>query len=277
MPLKIKIKSGLRKGLDFLFVKSIRDAVKEQKLGESARTLKALVPDITDTRTRTKLDVLACAKSRGLHAFQMSLLNNVLYEFERPVVVDIGDASGTHLQYLLGLYKNKKDIQCMGVNLDAEAVKRIKEKGLDAIHARAEEVEKYNVHPDVFLSFEMLEHLMDPCRFLHDLSLITSVKYFVITVPFLRNSRVGMRHIRQGIKAPVYAENTHIFEFSPGDWRLLFQHSGWSVEEEKVYLQYPRRGLLRFTSSLWRKFDFEGYYGAVLKRDPAWLNCYADW
>ena len=66
-------------------------------------------------------------------------------------IVDIGDSAGTHLLYLNELFG---EIRSLSVNLDVNAVKKIKQKGLDAIHARAEELEKFNINADLFLSFQ---------------------------------------------------------------------------------------------------------------------------
>lgn len=198
----------------------------------------------------------------------------MINEFENPVIVDIGDSAGTHLQYLTGLYSN---IKCLSVNLDKEAVERIRAKGLNAVHARAEDLDQYNINVDIFLSFQVLEHIMNPCSFLHKLSEKTNTKYFVVTVPYVRKSRVGLHHIRRSASETVKAENTHIFELSPEDWKLIVRHSGYDIVKERVYLQYPKRSFYRLTKYLWRRFDFEGFYGLILKRDNSWSSKYSDW
>lgn len=193
------------------------------------------------------------------------------------MIVDVGDSSGTHLQYILGLYPQGKDARCLSVNLDENAVKKIKQKGLEAMNVRAEDLYKYNISADLFLCFEMLEHLTDPSRFLYGLSAKTKAKYLIVTVPYVKSSRVGLHHIRLSDTDAVCAERTHIFELSPEDWKLIMRHSGWEVVKEKLYLQYPRRSFLRITSPLWKRFDFEGFYGLVLKKDDTWSSKYKDW
>ncbi|MDD5434875.1 MAG: hypothetical protein PH343_05540, partial [Nitrospira sp.] len=94
---------------------------------------------------------------------------------------------------------------------------------------------------------------------------------------YLAQSRVGLHHVRQLLKTEVSAETTHIFELSPADWKLIFMHAGWSVYYDKIYFQYPSHGLLRLTKSLWKKMDFEGFYGAVLIRDTSFSKLYKDW
>ncbi|KKL99163.1 hypothetical protein LCGC14_1817200 [marine sediment metagenome] len=126
----------------------------------------------------------------------MEFVNEIIQELKKPVIVDIGDSAGAHLQYIMGLYSKNKDIKCLSVNLDEKAVRKIREKGLEAIHARAEDLHKYDVNADIFLCFELLEHLMNPCQFLYELSSRTNVKYLIVTIPYVRGSRVGLHHIR---------------------------------------------------------------------------------
>lgn len=190
------------------------------------------------------------------------------------MIVDVGDSAGTHLQYIRSIYENK-NIKCMSVNLDVKAVERIKAKGLDAIKARAEDLSKYNINADIFLCFELVEHLMDPCHFLHEAR--GWCKYLIITVPYLKDSRVGLHHVRGGNKDDVCAESTHIFELDPEDWKLFVKHAGWKIVKEKIYYHYPKRSFLYITKYLWKKYDFEGFYGLILMKDDTWSSKYKDW
>jgi len=72
----------------------------------------------------------------------------------------------------------------------------------------------------------------------------------------------------------VVPENTHIFELAPNDWRLIFLHSGWEIVGEEIYRQYPSKCPLRLMKAYWKKCDFEGFYGAILRRNRAWAQCY---
>ena len=272
------IKPFLRETLRSVMKTSIEKASKEQSLKNIADKLAEIVPDMTDQYSTLKVDnPYVKVKVRNQHAFQISLVNEIIGELEKPTIVDIGDSAGTHLQYIIGLHSKNKKVQCLSVNLDGEAVEKIKQKGFDAVNARAEDLHKYNIDADIFLCFETLEHLMNPCHFLHELSTKTNAKYMVITVPYLKNSRVGLHHIRGGGLRNVYAENTHIFELSPNDWKLLARHSGWNIAQERIYRQYPKRGLFWITKALWKRFDFEGFYGMILIKDDSWSSKYMDW
>jgi len=272
------IKNRLVEFLHSIWLISLKKAIEEQGLADLVKVLRKIVPDINNQYTKVKLKgVYIETKVRAQHAFQIALVKEALRGLEKSVIVDIGDSSGTHLQYIKELYSGKKDVKLFSVNIDGEAVRRIRARGFEAIHAKAEDIENYNFNTDAFLCFETLEHLMNPCYFLHELSSKTNAKYFIMTVPYMRKSRVGLYHIRKEHKGKVYAENTHIFELSPDDWKLIVKHSGWEVVKERIYLQYPRRNILRVTGLLWRLFDFEGFYGLVLRKDNSWTSRYMDW
>jgi hypothetical protein len=259
----------------------LEHSLKDQGLRELSAAITGIVPDIRHQYTSFEIDnPYLETKVRGQHAFQMSLVGRVIDEFESPVIVDIGDSSGTHLRYIQGLYSKRKTIRSLSVNINAESVERIKSMGLEAVQARAENIEAYNVNPDIFLCFQTLEHIMNPIYFLHDLAVKTTAKYLIVTVPYISESRMGLYHIRDirvDKKGAAIAENTHIFELDPDDWKLLIKHSGWGVKYERIYRQYPVRGALRITKGLWGKFDFEGFYGMILEKDDTWSSKYADW
>lgn len=273
-----KLKSHLKNFFFFICGKSLEKAAREQNLDGLSDKLKNLVPDIKDQYTTFKLESgYDQLKARIMHAFQMSLVNKVIDKLQKATIVDIGDSAGTHLKYIMGLHAHNKDIKTLSVNMDSEAIERIKAKGLKALRAKAEDMENLRVNADIVLCFQTLEHLMDPCRFLHQLSKVGGVKYAIVTVPYLRRSRVGLYHIRQNRQDNINAERTHIFELSTKDWKLIMRHAGWDIAEERVYFQYPKTGLFRITQPLWKKFDFEGFYGMILKKDDKWSSKYPDW
>jgi len=272
-----------RKVSSALSVKSINKAVIEQGLSDLSRKLENIVPNISDQYTNKKIDNnYLYYKVRAQHSFQMSLVKKA---FEMPAlksndtklsIVDIGDSSGTHLRYIKGLWP-EKNMRTVSVNMDDSAVRKIRQNGLEAVCSRAEDIDKYNINPDIILSFQMLEHMMNPIHFLHKISEKSNCICFVLTVPYVRNSRLGLHRIFNNPETPQNAENTHILELSPKDWRELFQFSGWRVEYDSVYLQYPRRDILHLMKPYWRRFDLEGFYGAILVKDDKWSRLYRDW
>ena len=283
-----KIRNYWHSFSQFMAIKSIEKAVHEQGFSQLVYKLGEIVPDITHQYSTFKVDTLYLTKKvRGEHAFQISLVQEAINIFKKSakddlIIADIGDSAGTHIQYIKSLFGDR-NIRTISVNLDPKAVKRIREKGFEAICARAEEIgEKYNITADIFLCFETLEHLMNPAEFLYKLSK-TNCDLLVITVPYLKSSRIGLHQIRNlnkqnlSRKKIMSAENTHIFELSPEDLQLLFKFAGWSVVFERIYLQYPKKHWLRITKWYWRMFDFEGFYGVILKRDSTWSKLYTGW
>lgn len=269
-----------------LQIASLKSAAKEQDLVDFSQKLAKIVPDLTSQYTTFNVDnEYLHSKVRFQHTFQIKMVLKAINKFSFSsqstfTVVDIGDSSGTHLMYLEDILKDDrrfvpKAINTVSVNLDPVAVDKISSKGLDAKLCRAEELsEKFEIKADLLVSFQMLEHLYDPIAFLDSMSRNQVSDYFVVTVPYLAQSRVGLDHIRQGQIRDVFPENTHIFELSPEDWKLIFQHSGWRVTDEMIYRQYPRRSLLKLMKPFWKNYDFEGFYGVILERDTTWAQCY---
>lgn len=269
--------------------RSVRAATREQRLSALGERLSSIVPDLTHQYTEFALESdFMREKVRAQHAFETAVVLDgvdwAVRSEENPgspfTIVDIGDSSGTHMLYLKTLLSEDKRfanrrVETLSVNLDPVAVRKIKDRGLPAVLCRAEDLhQNLGVHPSLCISLEMLEHLSDPTGFLDSLSRSEVCNWLVITVPYMRRSRVGLHHIRLGLSKPFYPENTHIYELAPADWQLLFKHAGWRVVSQRVYCQYPRWRLWRVMQPVWRRYDFEGYFGVVLQRDRSWANWY---
>ena len=257
-------------------------------------TLKNIVPDLSEQYTTWKIEnqeSFDAKKIRSIHAFQVDLVLSSLdaivksNKSEKFTIVDIGDSAGSHARYLSKLSKSLgRELRILSVNIDQDAVDRIKKSGGQAIRAKAEEVHKSEElyqHVDMFISFQMLEHLLNPALFMHNIAEQTNTNHFVITVPYVRTSRVGLKYLRRPDHVTKFgvinAENTHIFELSPEDWKLLLRFSGWRVAQERKFLMYPEKSLLYFFRFLLRRFDFEGFLGLVLERDMSDSLVYQDW
>lgn len=272
-----------------ILVAALKTAIKERKEMGLVKKLEQLVPNLTHQYTSFSLDMnnpYLKYKVRGQHAFQVSLAMKAFHllskKNEKVNIVDVGDSAGTHLIYLKNLLTDSNCIvNTLSVNVDHAAVEKIKSKGLHAIQCRAEELHlhpEFNQFIDLFLSYEMLEHLIDPISFLRQMALKANCELFSLTVPYVRCSRVGMHHIRKNLSHAVNAEVTHIFELAPEDWKLLFKFSGWEVIYEDKYTQYPKKNLLtNLTKFIWRKMDFDGFYGVVLRKNPTVSDQYQSW
>ena len=287
----MKVFNGILKNIVFKLLEySLNSASKEQGINKLKADLKKIIPDLNGQYTSFKIDSgYLINKVRSQHAFQVSLAQNAISllddkEIKNPTLVDIGDSSGVHLLYLNALSKGD-GLRTISVNLDPVAIEKIKKKGFKAIQSRAETL---HCHPDftgksdIFLSYEMVEHLFDPVSFLHKMATKNECNYFVITVPYLHQSRVGLhqvRHLNKGEDRAFNAETTHIFELSPNDWDLIFRFSGWRIVKSVRYTQYPKSkinplSLLRY---IWRKLDFDGFYGVILEKDDSISKRYQDW
>ncbi|MBI5045201.1 MAG: methyltransferase domain-containing protein [Candidatus Levybacteria bacterium] len=250
---------------------------------ELLKKLREIVPDISNQESSGKdtFNDYWEINHRALQAFQCYLMLRVLEYLPtgKLTVVDIGDSAGTHMLYLRELTKDKFDVDTISVNLDPRAIKKIKARGLKAILCRAEELDLGQNAVDLFTSFEMVEHLHNPAIFFRRLAKKSPCNKIVITVPYLKDSRVGLHHIRNRTGKIIFAEDEHIFELSPEDWTLLILHSGWRVVYSEVYYQYPRQlpVISQLLSWFWRNTDFEGFWGAILEKDTTLSDLYQDW
>lgn len=271
-----------------LLAASLDAAAREQGLAALSERLRQIVPSLADQYTAgfdpVEYDRLWERKARHLHAFQISTALDVLAQIggRGRVVVDIGDSSGNHAAYLKALDPAGRLDKVVSVNLDPVAVDKVRSKGGEAILCRAEDYRPIEgVVPDLYLSFEMLEHLSDPLRFLHSLATVGGAGHLVVSVPYRRNSRFGGDLLRRAASGqpttPLTAESLHLFELSPEDWALLARLAGWRTQQIRIYRQYPLRHPLAATRPLWAHWDFEGFVALVLRRDPELADRYRSW
>jgi hypothetical protein len=273
---------NLPKAAETLSGLSLRLAQRGNGLREMVERLRSIVPDISqqETSESANFNEYFELKRRTLQAFQCSLMVRALDRFGqgRLTVVDVGDSAGTHMLYLRELTRDRFALDTVSVNLDPRAIEKIRARNLKAVQCRAEEL-VWDEPVDLFTCFEMIEHLHDPALFLRRLAKRADSSRLLMTVPYVRRSRVGLHHVRSGAEKRIYAEDEHIFELSPADWTLLMRHSGWMVVESRVYYQYPRRWpvVSPLLSAYWRMTDFEGFWGALLEKDTRLSDCYQDW
>jgi len=262
---------------------SIHASLQNAKLYHLAEKLRRIVPDISQQENTEgkNFDDFIELKRRALQAFQCQLMLSMLNFFpgQKAIrVVDIGDSAGTHMLYLKALAGDNYDIETLSVNLDPRAILKIESRGLKALLSRAEYLDLDDKNVDFFTAFQLLEHLHDPVKFLRNLAEKSNGNKLVVTVPYLRQSRVGLHGIRQKMTEERFAEDEHIFELSPNDWKLLMLHSGWKVIHSRIYYQYPRWPIVDdFLAFFWRGFDFEGFWGAILEKDNSYSDFYRDW
>jgi hypothetical protein len=261
---------------------SVKWASWQQNLQSLSEKITNIEPDISDQET-SGMDTFNDywdLKRRTLQAFQCQMMLESL-KVEKSAtlkVVDIGDSSGRHMKYLRELTKNERQVQALSVNLDPRAIKRIEARGGKALLCRAEDL-TLNEPVHLFTTFQMVEHLHNPSIFFRRLALRQDQSRLLVTVPYLRNSRVGLHYVRSPNNQNQYAEDVHVFELSPEDWKLLMRFAGWKPVFEKIYYQYPKNipvvsALLRL---FWKRFDYEGFWGVLLEKDTKLSHQYKDW
>ena len=168
---------------EYILPASIEKAVERQGLSTLVTRLTNAVPDISNQRTYIVIaGKYQELKARAQHAFQMRIFEKAVRLLKKKslTVVDIGDSAGTHLQYIKELCRDL-NIRTISVDIDKKAVDKIKAKGMEAIHSSAEDLDLGKTPIDLFVTFEMVEHLVNPCLFFRRM-LLSSAKNFRHTI-----------------------------------------------------------------------------------------------
>jgi hypothetical protein len=254
--------------------------MREQGLMALCEKLRKIEPSIVLPQSGDP--VLWETKRRIQHAFQCALMLTAAQQLSRKMIsiVDIG-GTGIHTSYLSSLLAGKTAVSPLSVNIDAGVVEKIRAQGQPALNCRGEELHTHlrGRQIDIFVAFETIEHLHNPAVFLRRLAKHFDCSSLIVSVPYLRQSRVGLFNLRQGLRKNISAGDEHLFELNPHDWELLMLHSGWRVRYGSILYQYPRSIPLLSTafSRLWRNAEFEGFWGAILEKDMTYANYYQDW
>ena len=265
---------------------SLDAASREAGTAEMRERLRALKPDIQDQYTsHFNVDSYRAfwePKMRSLHAFQVKAVLDAIDAIGKDnlFIADIGDSSGSHAEYIKALAKPGQISHFVSVNLDPVAIEKVRRKGGEAILCRAEKLDLNGFRPNLFLSFQMVEHVLNPIGFIHGLATEGAADHLVISVPYVQHSRFGGRELRgneANLPETMNAEGLHIFELSPIDWSRLFLFAGFRTIWTRVFTQYPSKGLLRVTAPVWRKADFDGFAVFFLRRDLSVAHRYVDW
>ena len=187
-----------------LMRRSLDASIRQQSMTVLRSRLQEINPDISDQYTSFKIpqeDHYITTKLRSQHAFQVKLANKTIDLMRGQVgenakikIADIGDSSGTHTKYIRGVISNSDYLDIKSVNLDPIAIEKIRSRGYEALLCRAENLQSdCGFSADIFFAFEVLEHLMDPIRFLREIAVRTGCRYFGITVPLVHKSRMGLQ------------------------------------------------------------------------------------
>lgn len=208
-------------------------------------------------------------------AFLRRTIEALLKVTDRCSYADIGDSDGS-VQLLLQKYFNLGQLTSVGINLQQQAVDKIRIKGLNAICEDAASLKHRGIGYDVISVFETLEHLSDPIGFLKGLTSIVN-KNLLISVPYIRKSKVSLNYLTKkwprGKKPTI--ENTHIFELSPTDWTKIFLHAGWQVDHDQKLMMFPPDRVSRLIlQPYWRYESFEGFWFVSLSPSEKFSSQY---
>ncbi len=217
-----------------------------------------------------RLRLLICSEA----LFLKNVITSLLQSGQKVgSCLDIGDSDGT-TRLLLKESMDNFNISTLGINLQQQAVEKIRQRGLDAERIDAMELNKEGRKYDIVSVFETLEHLPNPIGFLENMHEIVNQR-LVISVPLIVNSRVSLGYLDDNwpkSKVPTI-ENNHIFELAPRDWRRIMLHCGWEIEKEWKVRQFPDRGVLgQIMRYAWRKISFEGFWFVSLIKDMSSKN-----
>ena len=239
-----------------------------------------ILPDLRDHYATDRMSSEEALRSRLLISSQAHFLNDVMQRLEQQgepfsTYVDIGDSDGS-VRLLLKDELAQKGVSTLGVNIQEEAVKQMRDAGLEALCADAMTLADRQLDFDLVSVFETLEHLPDPIGFLTAMREITTSR-LIISVPLMHKSRVSLSYLspKWDSKKRATIANNHVFELSPEDWEKLFKHSGWRIEHERRVRQFPNRGFLKVLLQwAWRKLSFEGYWFVCLQPDDTYKKRY---
>src|SRR6266851_928949 len=226
---------------------------------------------VDDREAEARIRFLVAAEC----AFMEKEVASVLAKREKCSVADIGDSDGSVRVVIEDLF-GKTRVETVGINLQPGLVERMNQKGLKAICADAIEVGNQGGRYNIVSLFETMEHLPDPIGFLQKISSVVEDR-LVVSVPYVRRSRVALYYTGNGWPEgqPVTIETVHIFEFSPEHWRKIFIHSGWRVEREAIFKQFPASGPLNWILTwYWHYTSFEGFYLVSLVKDTTQSSRY---
>ncbi len=236
----------------WLAIKSLLKAIySDASFKKAYRLSLERLPDLKEHYTGARLSDFLEYKVRFLLTAQSSFVADdvaeILQKKEVCTLLDVGDSDGS-LQLMVRDLVNQRRLLTCGLNLQKEAVQRIRKRGLKAIRADAMKLASLKRKFDIVTVMETLEHLPNPIDFLQSLHNVV-VERLVISVPYVRESKVALDYLNPSVfgdRKPTI-ENVHIFEFSPSDWEKIFLHSGWRVLREKIAFQYPQWSLLSIT------------------------------
>lgn len=177
-------------------------------------------------------------------------------------VLDIGCGRGGLLEYL----RDKKNCRVAGVDMSDEAIRILKEKGIEAIKADVEEDEIPGSY-DVIILAAVLEHLIDPLSVLSKLrnNLRNTQGCIIIGVPNFSHIFARIQHL--------FGKNVTRFGNSEVDMKLGIQPQGHIQFFNKPTLSHvlEKTGYKPLEWSYYSPPPLRKSKVALHKLPPAWI------
>lgn len=270
----------LRKVFNYFSVMSVFKAVNEEpRMRQMWDLSKTVLQNLTDHYATLQIDTEGQGRLRLLLCAQAVFMRKVVESLSKKGNtvngwVDVGDSDGAARLLFLKSSPQMGGFRTLGVNLEPEAVALIRSKGLEAQCLNAMDLHKTGVTFDLVSIFETLEHMPNPLGFLESIQPVVG-RRLIVSVPLIVSSRVALGYLSPKWSVPnqpTYSNN-HFFELCPSDWKKLFSHAGWTIEDEWKVCQFPRSGPLNWLMTYaWRKMSFEGYWFVSLKKDDTFTS-----
>ena len=154
-------------------------------------------------------------------------------------VLDAGASGGR----FLGLLNAKRGV---GVNFLPACVEKIRSDGYEGVQGDVEALPFADKSFDYVICCETIEHVLNPVRALNELARVCRKKVF-LTVPWLPRTRLNRK------PAGWPDKESHIFEFSPGDFQKVLTWTNLiPVYHDFVHVfPEPDNPMLRWWFSVW--------------------------
>jgi len=275
-----EIKRLIKKTIDTISIKAIHHMVASNgDMGVLWDLSQKLIPDLRQHFSEHVESREVELRIRLLIVFETMFVKRIISDYlqknKKCSYADIGDSDGS-VRLLLG-HTKFNNLSTVGINLQPQAVEKMRRRGLAAICADALSIGDQGIKYDIVSVFETLEHVSDPIGFLSKIRKVVNHR-LLISVPLIRRSRVNLAYTGNQWptdKKPT-VENTHIFELSSKDWEKIFLHTGWRIDYETRLMMFPSSLIYRIIlQTYWRMISFEGFWFVSLLKDDEYVSKYS--
>lgn len=173
---------------------------------------------------------------------------------ENTTVLDIGGTSGIFLESI-----NKNGTI---VNIDKKCINFLNKKNIKTIQSNAENIKLVDDKSfDYAISFQCLEHLLNPIRLLNEMGRIAKKKVF-ISIPYTKNTKIydmdyGVKLKKESwkLEGNVKIGEMHVFEFSTEDFKKILSYTNLIYENNFPILYFDNNtSFRRFYNKFYKSY-----------------------